>query len=157
MNPLDVYIVQLEPMCVASFHAFGPSPEQEAWKKLQDWAKPRGYLDQPEAHRVFGFNNPDPSEGSPNYGYEFWMVMGPDLQPEPGVEVKEFAGGLYAVTRCVVTGEHYEVIGETWHGLVAWRQNSRYEYAHHQWLEEHPFIGKIPGGFTLDLFMPVKE
>lgn len=157
MDQLEVRIVRLEAMRVLSFHAFGASPEDAAWKKLEAWAKPRGYLDQPETHRIFGFNNPDPSEGSPNYGYEYWKQVGPEEQGDEQAEIKHFAGGLYAVTRCVVTGEHYEIIGATWHKLIAWQQNSRYKHAHHQWLEEHLFIGKTPGGFTLDLYMPISE
>ena len=66
MSELDVRIVELEPMRVASFHAFGESPELKASKKLVDWAKPKGLLDAKGTHRIFGFNNPDPSPGSPN-------------------------------------------------------------------------------------------
>ena len=46
-------------------------------------------------HRLFGFNNPDPSAGSPNYGYEVWIVVDRDeMTPEDGVEIKAIPGGL---------------------------------------------------------------
>ncbi len=45
MHELDVGIVRLEPMRVASFRGFGTSPEHEAARKLIAWAKPRGLLD----------------------------------------------------------------------------------------------------------------
>ena len=77
MSDLDVRIVKLEPVRVASFHGFGESPEDEAWNKLVAWAKPKGLLHDPQHHRIYGFNNPNPSPGSPNYGYEFWMAVGP--------------------------------------------------------------------------------
>ena len=94
MSDLEVRFEQLPPMRVASFHGFGPSPEPVAWEKLAAWARPKGYLADPAHHRVFGFNNPDPSPSSPNYGYEFWIQVGPEVQPEPDVPIKEFAGGL---------------------------------------------------------------
>src|SRR5512137_1602722 len=97
MSDLDVRIVTLQPVRVDSFHGFGTGPETIAWSKLEAWATAKGFMGDLVQHRIFGFNNPDPSPGSPNYGYEFWMVVGPQVQPEPGVPVKEFAGGLYAV------------------------------------------------------------
>jgi hypothetical protein len=109
MNEFKVRLVKLEPLRVASVHGFGQSPEDEAWQKLMAWAKPKGYLDDKEHHRIFGFNNPNPSPGSPNYGYEFWMVVGPEVQPEGEVEIKEFPGGLYAVARCDVQGDPWRL------------------------------------------------
>ena len=70
MSQLDVRIVKLEPMTVASAYGFGKEPEGIASRKLVAWAKPKGLFDDPAQHPTFGFNNPDPSPGSPNYGYE---------------------------------------------------------------------------------------
>ena len=70
MEPIEVHIVQLAPMRVASAHGFGASPETLAWDKLTTWAKERGLWQDAAPRRFFGFNNPDPSPGSPNYGYE---------------------------------------------------------------------------------------
>ncbi len=156
MSEFPVRIVKLEPRRVASVHGFGPSPENEAWQKLVAWAKPKGYLDDPEHHRIFGFNNPDPAPGSPNYGYEFWMVVGPDVQPEAGVEIKDFSGGLYAVAHCAVQGEPWQTIPAAWKKLVLWRENSQYQCASHQWLEEHlEEEGMSEGDFNLDLYLPI--
>ena len=101
MSELNVRIVNLEAMRVASAYGFGPSPEMVAWQNLMDWARPKGFLDFPEKHRIFGFNNPDPPSGSPNYGYEFWLEVGSEVEPEGEIRVQNFTGGLYAVTRCV--------------------------------------------------------
>lgn len=157
MSELDVRIVKLEPMRVASAHAFGPGPEGEAMEKLVAWAKPKGLLDDRKGHRIFGFNNPDPSPGSPNYGYEFWIVIGPDVEPEDEIKVKEFPGGLYAVTRCEVLGDAYDIIPATWKQLVTWLENSKYRGSTHQWLEEQ--LSPIGGteDFVLDLYMPIVE
>jgi len=157
MSDLEVRIVKLEPLRVASVQAYGASPEGTAWDKLVAWAKPKGLLDTPGQHRIFGFNNPDPSPGSPNYGYEFWIVVGPEVQPEGGVKIKEFAGGLYAVARCQVRADAGQVIPETWQRLMTWCENSKYRFAHHQWLEEHQETTGMPDEFALDLHLPITE
>ena len=156
MSELDVRIVKLEPMRVASAHALGEGPEEDAIKKLIAWAKPKGLLEDPEKHRVFGFNNPDPSPGSPNYGYEFWITVGPDVEPEGEITIKEFSGGLYAVTRCEVQNPWDDIPG-TWKRLVAWLEDSKYRWSPHQWLEEH--LGPLESSeqFVLDLYMPIAE
>jgi DNA gyrase inhibitor GyrI len=154
MTELDVKIVKLEPMRVASTYGFGPGPELVARDKLIAWAKPKGLLDNPGEHRIFGFNNPNPSHGSPNYGYEFWIAVGPEVEPEGEVRIEEFMGGLYAVTRCVGV----LTISDTWNRLFQWLVDSRYNLAGHQWLEEH--IDPFPASeeeMTLDLYAPIAE
>ena len=84
MNTLDVRLVTLAPMRVASFYGFGPSPELVAWEKLMAWSRPKNLLDGPALARIFGFNNPNPSAGSPNYGYEFWIEVDPQRKFEDG-------------------------------------------------------------------------
>jgi DNA gyrase inhibitor GyrI len=156
MSGLEVRIVRLAPLRVASVHAFSASPEHDAWEKLMAWAKPKGLLEDLETHRIFGFNNPNPSPGSPNYGYEFWIVVGPEVAPDGEAKIKEFAGGLYAVTRC----KGVENIGETWKQLATWCEESKYRMASHQWLEEH--LGPVgtpqaEAELVLDLYCPIAE
>lgn len=157
MSKLPVRIIKLDPMRVASVHGFGQQPESEAWQKLVAWAKPQGLLDAPEKHRIFGFNNPSPAPGSPNYGYEFWMMVEADVRPEGEVEVKTFLGGLYAVTRCEVRNAPGDSIPATWKQLVRWCEGSQYRSARHQWLEEHLSSPDAPEGFVLDLYLPIAE
>ncbi len=157
MSGLDVRIVKIEPMRVASFLGFGESPEGEAWEKLLTWAKPRGLLENPEKHRLFGFNNPNPSAGSPNYGYEVWIVIGPDAEPEGDAKILSFEGGLYAVTRCEVPKGQFDVIGATWKKLVTWREDSKYKCGTHQWLEESLPMDLPDTEFVLDLHLPIAE
>ena len=157
MSDLPVRIVTLEPMRVASAHAYGPHPEGPAWDKLIAWAQPKGLLDDPAAHRIFGFNNPNPSPGSPNYGYEFWIQVGPEVEAEGEIEIKPFAGGRYAVTRC----ESLSQIGQVWKQLAAWSQESAYAHGTHQWLEEQiapaPSAPQPEGELVLDLYLPISE
>ena len=158
MNEPQVRIVKLEPFQVVSFLGFGESPEELAWQQLLPWAKQKGLLKNLEKHRLFGFNNPDPSPGSPNYGYEVWIMIDPeDVTAEDEVEVKRFPGGLYAVARCVVPKGKFEAIGVGWKNLVGWRENSPYKCGSHQWLEESLPLNLPDTEFVLDLYLPIAE
>jgi DNA gyrase inhibitor GyrI len=158
MNKHDVQIITLPPMRIASVYGFGEQPELQAWDKLITYAQPKGFLDDPASHRIFGFNNPDPSHGSPNYGYELWIQVGVDAEPENEVRIEDFGGGLYAVMHCDVKEGNFDLIGETWKALVAWREDSRYEHGKHQWLEEAISFDRMEHGeITLDLLLPLSE
>ena len=152
MSKLQVRIVELAPMIVASAYGFGEQPEMQAWETLLTWVKSRDF--KVENHRFFGFNNPSPSPGSPNYGYEQWMTVNSEEKSTEGIEIKEFSGGLYAVTRC----EDLQQITQIWKKLVVWREESKYQEAPHQWLEEC----FTPGGtrledYVFDLYAPITE
>ncbi|UCF28075.1 MAG: GyrI-like domain-containing protein [Chloroflexota bacterium] len=152
MSELPVRIVKLEPMTIASTYGFGEQPEIEAWEKLLSWAREKGL--NLKDHRFFGFNNPNPSPGSPNYGYEQWITVKKDEKPAEGIEIKEFSGGLYAVTRC----EGLQHITEIWKQLAIWREESKYLEAPHQWLEEcfTPEATRIED-YVFDLYAPIAE
>jgi DNA gyrase inhibitor GyrI len=159
MKPNDeISVVALRPMRVASVHAYGSQPEDLAWQKLEKWAQEKGFLSKPEEHRIFGFNNPSPSPGSPNYGYEFWMQVGEEVEPGGEVKIKEFPGGLYAVLRWDGKGDPNETIPQAWKELVKWREKSPFKTGKHQWLEEHinPDDG-VEVEFLLDLHLPISE
>ncbi len=147
----EIRIVTLPPMRVAAALGFGTEPESLAWQKIIAWAQPLGLLERP--HRWFGFNNPSPAPGSPNYGYEQWITLDSEVPPAEGITIKQFPGGLYAVTRCTLP-----VIFETWQEFVVWRENSRYRSGQHQWLEE-AFLPHEPSmdDMELDLYMPIAE
>ncbi|MEK6654302.1 MAG: GyrI-like domain-containing protein [Thermodesulfobacteriota bacterium] len=156
MSKLDVRIVRLEPSRVVAAYAFGSSPEMRAWESLLSWAKPKGLLNAPTLPRFFGFNNPLPDPGSPNYGYEQWMTVAPDVTANGEVQAKEFSGGLYAVTRCRLSE-----IRETWKQLTEWNEEGPYRLAHHQWLEECltppvPAMG-TERDLVYDLYLPIAK
>jgi len=156
MSELDVRIVHLEPLRVASALGFGPNPEELAWKQILDFADARGLLGRPGV-RFLGFNNPSPSPGSPNYGYEQWITVGPEVAGTEKIEVKEFPGGLYAVARCHGVPE----IGPTWKALLAWLEDSAYRYGPHQCLEECFDPPRDPTAsfehVVFDLYLPLTE
>ena len=151
MSNLDVRIVNLEPMHVAAAYGFGTNPEEQAWNKLLAWLKAKGV--DAKAQRFFGFNNPSPSAGSPNYGYEQWVITGSEVEADGEIKIKDFSGGLYAVTRCKLSH-----IGEVWQQLAAWRESSRYQAGQHQWLEEGltPPIDGFSEEAELDLYLPIR-
>ena len=158
MEKQDVRIITLPAMRVASFYAFSPSPELEAMDKAVKWAKSNSLWQEPPGLRVFGFNNPDPTPGSPNYGYEFWLTLNPDMQPGSEINVKDFSGGKYAVLLCDVTGDPWDIIPSAWQKLVKWLETSHYTHGNHQWLEEHlSRSDSIEQGFVLDLYLPISE
>ena len=157
MSAEEVKIVKLEPIRVASFLGFGSNPEDLAWEKLIAWAKPKGLLVDLEKHRLFGFNNPNPSPGSPNYGYEVWIEIDPDMQVKDEVKTFTFDGGLYAVARCIVPKEQFDVIGEAWNKLVTWCEASQYKHGNHQCLEKSVPLDLPDTEFVLDLYMPIIE
>ena len=153
MSEIEVRIVTLEPMRVASAYGFGEQPEEQAWSKILNWASSQGF-ENLRQHRFFGFNNPNPSPGSPNYGYEQWMTVGLEVVGDEEIEIKDFPGGLYAVTR----SEGLQNISENWKKLVIWREDSKYKQAHHQWLEEcfTPLAEHLED-FVFDLYAPIVE
>jgi DNA gyrase inhibitor GyrI len=154
MGNLTVRIVNLAPMRVASVRAFGESPESVAWERLRSWAEPEGLLDDTDQHPVFGFNNPNPSPGSSQYGFEFWISLESDQTPAKHIDVKEFPGGLYAVTRCRLLGEPN--VQQTWKMLLDWVQSSEYRWRDGHELEKILNPKAPEHEIELDLHLPIQ-
>ncbi|MGD9676494.1 MAG: effector binding domain-containing protein [Candidatus Bipolaricaulia bacterium] len=123
----DVRIVDLPPMIVASALGFGRNPEQQASSRIARFARAKGLTLATPGPRSFGFNNPNPTPGSPNYGYERWITVGPEVEAEPPIEIKRVPPGKYAVTRCV----GLENIGRRWQALTVWVEDSPYHVPPH--------------------------
>ena len=146
-------------MRVMCFNGFGPSPEGQAFDKLRDWLKAKGLWEDGQPRRFFGYNNPDPAPGSPNYGYDVWVTVDKTATAEMGGRIIDFPGGLFAVTR-VDAGPQGEGIYDTWQELAAWVEHSKYTMDFHsrQCLEESPNpFNSPPTGFTLYLHEPIRE
>ena len=142
MKSEQVEVVELAPVRVASAWGFGTEPEGISWAKLEAWARPLGLLDAPGA-RVFGFNNPNPSVGSPNYGYEFAVTVGEDVAPGPELRIGELKGGKYAVMPARVETDPGTDIPAAWRRLDKWVAEHGYRMGHHQWLEEMDAAGQL--------------
>lgn len=156
MSNLEVRVLELPPLRVAAALGFGPNPEERSIQALRPWLEAYGALREPARRRFFGFNNPSPSVGSPNYGYEQWVTVGPEEQGAGEVVIKEFGGGRYGVARCWL--EHIQAV---WAQLAAWLEDSRYTMGPHQWLEEcltpEALLRGDMGAMKLDLYIPLAE
>jgi effector-binding domain-containing protein len=154
MSEIKVQIINLKPMRMISAYGFGPEPEGIAWNKLKAFAIGKGLYNNDDPPSTFGFNNPNPSHGSPNYGYEIWLPADSNVEPEDDLRIIDFSGGLYAVT-CF---KNLEKIGQVWGELVKWREASKYRAGHHQWLEELLTSPDIPPEeFVFNLYLPIAE
>jgi DNA gyrase inhibitor GyrI len=158
MSDLKVRIVRLEPMRVACVRAISETPERDAWEKLRMWASSMGLLDDREKHPVFGFNNPNPSPNRKEYGYEFWIRVDPCVESEGEIEMKEFTGGLYAVTKCKLQGDPSGSVVEVWKKLWDWAQTSeKYRWRRTHELEQSHNPGAAVEDIVLDLYLPIEE
>jgi AraC family transcriptional regulator len=157
MSEIEVRVIKLPPMRVATINAYCEEPENQAFQKMLAWARAHNLLDKP--YRTFGFDNPTQSPGTPNRGYDVWLTVDEMVQADGEIRIVDFPGGLYAVTRVAVKNPWEDIPG-TWQKLVKWRESSKYHEARHQWLEEHIGPLDIMGGdqpFTLDLHLPIRE
>jgi|GEM_PF-226811 len=113
---LEVRYVDLPDMTVASALGFGKQPEHEAARLMSAFTGKVGIEPGLPGHPSFGFNNPNPSPGSENYGYELWCRVDPDTKAEPPIKIKRIPAARYAVTR--FTG--LSNIGAVWKRFAAW-------------------------------------
>jgi DNA gyrase inhibitor GyrI len=103
---------------------------------------------------VFGFDNPAAAPGVSEYGYEFWLGIDPETQPPEPIGVKEFEGGLYAVTSCQVG----PAMPDHWKALLRWVHTSQHRWRRSTHELEHlvnPLA--VPEAMTVDLCLPVEE
>ena len=154
MAALDVRIIELPVLRVASTYGFGPSPEMTALEQMRQYLQDVGLWEDVGTLQLYGFNNPDPEPDNPAYGYEQWVVVPEDLQGTDEIETKTFPGGLYAVTRCEGTPNIYRV----WHELQTWKSVSSFDSGAHQWLEKwvNPTQSWLGAGeMVMDLYLPI--
>jgi DNA gyrase inhibitor GyrI len=153
LDALDVEVVTLPPMTVAAARAFGPHPEMEAWQTLLSWARLHGLAPELVAHHFYGFNNPDPVPGEPDYGYEQWISVDREAQGDDRVVIRSFPGGRFLATRC----DDLRNLGTTWRRLFRWCQRSTFAPEF-----DRPFLeecltplAREPADFCFRLLLPV--
>lgn len=155
----NVRIVRLPAMTVAAYCAVSATPEIDCAKVFDPFVLGND-LHKKSGFRSFGFNNPNPSEDSPEYGYETWVTILEDFNVPTPFAKKQFDGGLYASISATLNE-----IGERWTQLYNWCENNdKYKFdSSVQWLEElsmdyEEFISEqtSDGEKQLDLLMPIK-
>lgn len=163
----DVRIVYLPPAAVASSHFIGKDPEQHAGELLDRFVSEHDLPKRKPDLRFFGFNHPNPSPQSAEYGYESWVTIPDDMEVPLPLTKKYMAGGLYAA-HMITMGNFHE-----WEWLGNWVEKNEQYTANlvmdggecmHGLLEEHLFltlkhVQKQDAGIDtmqLDLLFPIK-
>ena len=155
----NVRIMELPPMTVASYCAVSETPEVDSASVFDKFVLDNN-LHKRGGYRAFGFNNPEPTEDSPIYGYELWVTIPEDFEPPAPFVKKQFGGGLYAS----ISAQLNE-IGERWGMLYEWStQNEKYEGDFSlQWFEEQVMdyatfsSDDVPDSDKqLDLLLPIR-
>ena len=161
MMEMNVRLERLETMRVAHTHAFSEQPEEDAWTKMEAWAKHLRLLEESNGTRVFG-RNTYPTDNPEPHGYEFFLTFKPNIKPEGEIDIKEIPGGLYAVLRF----RDLNNIGNAWEHLWKWIRESEYEHVDwkksvHGWVngfeERINPLEKSPSKWLFDLWVRLKE
>jgi len=161
MHKFPVEIKSLPTMKVASVRAISQTPENDAKAILDKYIKKHNLMDDPESHPIFGFNNPDPTPGHKEYGYEFWIKIDSIAETEADVIIKEIPSALYVVKECNLfdesNSEFFKAHGflESWSQLSQWVKESDYQEGSHQGLEKALNHGAEFEDLQLELYMPI--
>ena len=159
---LVVRLERLEPLRAACAHVLSETPEEDVWKKIETWAKSKGLLEEGVGTRVFG-RNTYPTDNPEPHGYELYLTVGPNIEPEGDIKINEIPGGLYAVIRF----KNLNNIREAWEYMWRWIKESEHE--HIEWkrlengwvngFEEHLnwYENKPPNQWIFDLWVQLKE
>ncbi len=162
-SKMDIRIIYLPPVTVASSQFIGENPEDNAGEQLNSFIENSKLFEIKKDSRVYGFNNPSPKKDQQFYGYEFWVTIPDDMQVNAPLEVKKFEGGLYAA-HCIKMGDFHE-----WKSFCECiKNNEEYEIEHRDplgmngCLEEHLnafsyYTGLIPEFSQIDLLIPIKK
>lgn len=157
-----VRLERLKAMRAAYTHAFSDTPEEDAGKRIREWAKSKGLMEKGIGARLFG-RNTYPTDKPEPHGYEFYLTVDRDIEPEGDIRMKDIPGGLYAVLRF----KNLDKIGEAWKKLWKWLEESEYEHVgwkkgehgwvdgfeeHLNWREEKP-----QSEWIFDLWVQLKE
>ena len=86
------------------------TPEEDAWKKMVAWAKPKGLFE--KGARVFG-RNIYPTDNPEPHGYEFFLTVGRNIGPDGDIDIRQIPCGVYAVLRF----KNLDNIGNAWEHL----------------------------------------
>jgi DNA gyrase inhibitor GyrI len=101
-------------------HSSSENPEEEALKKITEYAKANG-ITQKEA-RLFG-RNTYPTDAPEPHGYEYYLTVQKGVKPKGEISVKEVPGGLYAVLEL----KNLFLLSEGWKQLFTWVESNGHE------------------------------
>lgn len=159
----DVRIVYLPPATVVSSHYTGENPEEDAGNQLKAFIQNVNLPALQPGFRVYGFNNPSPSEENVPYGYEFLAVIPDALPVKEPLTKKYFPGGLYAAY-CIKMGDFhlwqnlYEYVSSNDTYDIDWeREPQGMQGFLEEHLNAHTYYTEENQHFIqLDLLIPIK-
>ena len=132
MDELKVRLERLGTMKTSHTHVLSKTPEEDAMRRIKDWAKRNGVIS--KETRLFG-RNTWPTDNPEPHGYEFFLTIKKEIKPEKGIDQKTIPGGLYAVLRFTGLQKSEEAYGI----LGKWLEESKREYLGFR-KEEHGWI-----------------
>ena len=154
MDKLDIRIIKLAPMHVASFQASGVTAERDAFKKLFAWAQPKGLLNDLAKNSLFGFASHEFIEDKKGTGYKFWIKIPDNIEPEPDINVEDSDGGLYLVMSSLAVGNIGLTTAPNWLKLRRWAQENGYEMGSQQQLVRFYSVPLLDNA-AVDLYFPI--
>lgn len=156
MENIAVRLVDLQPMHVVTANGYGQYPEMEAWDLILDFSNEQDIDPWDKSHRFFGFNNPEPTPESPEYGYEQWMTIDDGIAADEPLDVKDVAGGRYATVHI----HGLDTIGDAWQHLASWCEAQGYSVAG----DREPCLEELltpidapPEAWEMDLYLAIDQ
>lgn len=97
LKEMEVRIERLQSLPAVYVHSCGLGSDQDAAKRIMEWASINGLIGRKEV-RLFG-RTTYPVDKSKPHGYECYLTVGNYKSESTDVEVREMPSGLYAVLR----------------------------------------------------------
>ena len=162
LKEMEVRVERLQSIPAVYVHSCGLGSDQDAAKRIMEWASINGLIGRKEV-RLFG-RTTYPVDKSKPHGYECYLTVGDFKNESVDVEVREMPSGLYAVLRF----KDPRNLDFAWKKLWNWIEESGHEYAgwrkeEHGWVngfEEHvnwQEQQRPPTEWIFDLWVQLKE
>jgi hypothetical protein len=78
--PWEIILEKLHTLKTIYAYAFTSIPEDDAWTKIETWAKPKGLLTKEKGTRVFG-RNTYPTDNPEPHGYVLHITVDKSITP----------------------------------------------------------------------------
>jgi DNA gyrase inhibitor GyrI len=121
LDKQDIRIERLPPSQAAYIHSDGANPEEESLTKIIVWAKTKKITSESGVH-LFG-RNTYPTDKPEPHGYEYYLTLNEAFNPEEGIKIEAFAGGLFAVLRF----KNLFTIKDAWTSLMNWAKENGHQ------------------------------
>jgi effector-binding domain-containing protein len=120
---VELKIERFKTMRSVNVQSQGSNPEEDALKKVLEYAKNNGLTSKPNV-QLFG-RNFYPTDQPEPHGYEYYLTVEEEIKPSREVVVRNIPEGLYASLRVKGVCE----ITEGWKALFSMVESSGYKQA----------------------------